>query len=64
MSLLFLGVEFLGLCGQEKNILFTEATMERREALSIPERSGAGTGPKASTARFSFLRRTELHKRD
>ena len=47
-----------------KNIRFTEAKVERREALSSPERSGAGTGAEASTARFCLLRRAELHKRD
>jgi hypothetical protein len=29
-----------------------------------PERSGAGTGAEASTARFWFMRQGELHKRD
>ena len=41
-----------------------EARGKLGEALSSPERSGAGTGAEASTARVRCMRRMELHKRD
>jgi hypothetical protein len=55
MSLLFLGVEFLGLCGQEKNIRFTEVKMERREALSIPGAKRSRNGSESEHGALFFF---------
>src|SRR5271157_441490 len=64
MCLLFWVLRYLAFAAKKKTFVSRRRRLSEERRCQSPERSGAGTGAEASTARFCFLRRAELHKRD